>query len=100
MIWNVIPSAPYINTNLKFTFPYFGTCRERNIVSKYFNTILKEKLGKLNIYFLDIFDELIDNNHRTKSEYFFDCFHLSQKAMSLVLKKIFQKFPNLKAAND
>lgn len=98
MVWNVIPSVPNVKKvkNLR-DFPYYGTCIERNLVTRYFNNYLKRRCEEENIFFLDVFDELVNNNKETKEEYLFDGFHLSQKAMPHVLKKLIKQFPEYKS---
>lgn len=80
-----------IDDALEKDYPFYGTNVERNRVSKYFNEYLKQKLEKLNILFIDIFDKLVFENLETKDSYYFDGVHLSQKAMPYFLKKILKK---------
>jgi len=94
LVFNVNPSGIIENTN-KLEFPYYGTNLERNSVSKYFNSYLKQKLNKYNIAFISIFDKLVSENCETKTNYYFDEIHLSQKAMPFFLNELFKKYPDL-----
>ncbi len=73
-----------IDTNFLRT----GTENERNIITAYFNEKLKEKCKEHNIKFASIFYDLIDENYRTKNEYYADGVHLSQRAWKFASKKL------------
>lgn len=92
LVWNVIPSAPTdINSriNVPPKFNFYGTCAERNHVTRKFNTYLKTLARNQGIYFLDIFDLLMNGDGTVKLEYFCtDDIHLSQKAMPFVIEKL------------
>lgn len=87
LIWNVIPSSRYETVGNK-DFPLYGTCRERNQVSKLFNQYLAELCVKKRIKFISIFDKLIDQDGLTRMEFYRDRVHLSQKAMPFVLEEM------------
>ena len=91
IVWNVIPSGITDDT-LEYEYPFYGTNIERNKVSKYFNEYLKQKLEKLNITFIDIFDKLVFKNFETKDSYYFDGIHLSQKAMPYFLNELLKNY--------
>lgn len=92
MVWNVNPSAlEESNPN----FPHYGTCIERNNLTKYFNKYLKQKLIKENVLFLEIFDKLITEEGMTKGEYLIDPGHLSQKAMPFCFDELRKCFPEM-----
>lgn len=69
--------------------PSFGTCLERNEITKEFNRYLKELCDSIGIEFITIFDKMVDENNITKPEYLDDwegChMHLSQRAMPLII---------------
>ncbi|MBU3915657.1 hypothetical protein KKA14_09000 [bacterium] len=91
LIWNVVPSAPS-DINAKILLPsqylFHGTCEERNSVTRQFNTYLKDLAGSENIFFLDVFDYLMNEDGSVKREYYRDEIHLGQQAMPLVLENI------------
>ena len=94
LVFNVIPSGIIDNAN-NLEFPFYGTKLERNRVSKYFNEYLKQKLNKFNITFIDFFDKLVSENYKTKTSYYLDGVHLSQKAMPYFLNELFKNYPDL-----
>lgn len=61
-------------------YPIYGSMENRNKATKYFNEKLKKVCSENQIGFLSIFNELIDENFRTKYEYYCDEVHLSQNA--------------------
>jgi hypothetical protein len=91
IIWGVPGTANIDCFELKDknTFPHYGTYKERNQATKIFNNKI-EYLCKLNdVLFLSIFDDLIDDNGKTKiTEYYMDEFHVSQKVMPLIISKL------------
>lgn len=86
-VWNVIPSSRY-NSIPNKEFPVYRTCLERNHVTQLFNNYLKDLCSSAGAKFISIFDELIDEHGLTRTEYYFDYIHLSQKAISFALAKI------------
>ena len=87
LIWNVIPSTRHVKiTNEEF--PVYGTCAERNRVTKIFNECAQRLCKQTGCSFISIYDQLVDNQGSTQMEYFKDSIHLSQKVMPWVLKKI------------
>ncbi len=68
-------------------FPAMGTELERNQATKYFNRQLEKICADLGATFVSIFDDLVDENGKTKEKYFMDPCHLSQRAMVLVKDK-------------
>ena len=71
-----------------------GQTIDRNIITKYFNGHLSHLCVESGIKYISIFNDLIysDKNHprymKTKSEFYFDHIHLSQKAMRLAMPQI------------
>lgn len=86
LIWNVIPSSRLETSSIDF--PTYGTCKERNYVTQLFNTGLARMCSAWAIQFISIFDDLVDEQGLTRTEYYFDDFHLSQLAMPLTLQKM------------
>ena len=68
-------------------FPAVGTELERNQATKYFNRQLEKICADLGATFVSIFDDLVDENGKTKEKYFMDPCHLSQRAMVLAKNK-------------
>ncbi len=94
IVWNVIPSAP-VNTIGNREYPVYGTCYERNMVTKYFNECLERKLDKEDIHFINIFDHLVSEDGITKQHCLYDTVHLAQNAMPFVFDELAKKFPAL-----
>ncbi len=92
LVWNVIPSAPTdINSriNVPPKYKFYGTCVQRNDVTRMFNRYLRQLSENQGIFFLDIFERLMNEDGSVKLEYYCkDDIHLSQKAMSFVLEEL------------
>ena len=66
-------------------FPVYGTCQERNVIAKEFDSYLEKLCKKNNVKFFSIFDKLVDENNTTLDKYYKDDkIHLSDPAKSLV----------------
>lgn len=75
--------------------PSFGTCQERNAVTKEFNRYLEELCNNNSIGFVTIFHKMCDENLNT-NPYYLDNWegshmHLSQTAMPLILESFKEK---------
>ena len=71
------------------TSPHYGTYVERNQAIRFFNNELSALCKTNGMYFLSIFEELVDEANRTKvEEYYMDLNHVGKKAMPLIIKKI------------
>lgn len=75
--------------------PSFGTCLERNEVTKEFNDYLKLRCEQYSIGFVSIFIKMVDEKNITIPEYLDNWegshIHLSQTAMPLILKEFKEK---------
>ena len=89
-VWGPIPSQKD-NSPLNPEFPYFGTEKERNIATEYFNQRLKTICTQGGVNYLSIFDKLVDENYKTKEVFIADGCHLSQKAWIFAIDE-FKKF--------
>lgn len=92
-VWGPIASQSDRMNNPEY--PIYGSMEQRNKATKYFNEKLKEVCTENQIGFLSVFNDLIDDNFRTKYEYYCDEVHLSQNAKWLcndLLNKEFQKY--------
>jgi len=69
-------------------FPRSGTCQERNIVTQLFNEILINRSNEIGFLFISLFTNLVDENLKTKTEYYMDEAHLSQQMFPSFLDKI------------
>ena len=90
IIWGPVASQKdewFNNPN----YPRSGTERERNIATHYFNTRLESICKSMNITFISIFSELIDEKYCTKEYYISDECHLSQRAWSIAAPKFRDK---------
>ena len=93
MIYNAIPST----TSSKIPDikdPIFGTWSERTNATKLFNEYLCDLCIANKIYFLSIYEKLINLDGSPKKEFFMDEIHLSQRAMPLMLSKLKDDFPD------
>jgi predicted SAM-dependent methyltransferase len=98
LVWGVLPSAPDFGGAIQ-SRPQFGTCAERNVLTRYFNTTLKKLLDSESIIFVSVFERLVDENNNTKDQYFMDQNHLSQMIMPTVIKEMrgyFDDIPEMK----
>ena len=100
IIYNAIPSRIKVPTKSSAdpSFIAIGTCLERNAVTKLFNQGLSDRCQEHEIYFLSIFDALLDSNGLTNTWYYFDTIHLSQRAMPLVWNALRDLFPGWELA--
>lgn len=89
VVWNAVGTAPdHAPQNPEY--PHFGTMRDRNIITHMFNEMLKDLLTDNKIPFISIFDSLVGKDWSTRTEYYQDNWHLSQRAMPLALEKLNQ----------
>jgi len=93
MVWNSIPTT-YEGTNPDY--PHYGTHLQRNECTRLFNGLLAERCKKEKVFFIDIFDKLVDRKNYTKAYYLFDGAHLGQLAMPFFIKRIRALYPHIK----
>lgn len=93
MVWG--PIASWSDDKAYTTGPSFGTCLERNDVTRSFNTYLEALCIENNIIFISIFDEMLLENGNTNPIYLDEwhgChIHLVQTAFSLIIEKFKEK---------
>lgn len=87
MIYNVIPSSLFDDLECE-EYPAFGSCLQRNEVTRLFNRELNRRCDKNDMLFVSTFDSLIDGTGSTDMSYYMDKVHLSQKAMPMTIKAI------------
>lgn len=84
------PIASWHESKIYTGGPSFGTCLERNNVTKEFNRYLKELCDINNIGFVSIFNEMTDENNITIPKYLDNWegshMHLNQTAMPLIIE--------------
>jgi lysophospholipase L1-like esterase len=97
LIWNAIPSTRHDKIP-DIEAPVYGTCLERNYATRVFNEYVQELCSVAGIRFLSVFDELVNEEGLTRTEYYLDAVHLSQKAMSIALEKIKELVPEINFA--
>ncbi|MCC6405318.1 MAG: SGNH/GDSL hydrolase family protein [Candidatus Yanofskybacteria bacterium] len=95
--WGVTPSTAVTVTDP--AYPTYGTCAQRNAITRLFNTTLAGHCRSAGIPFVSIYHELVDANDLTDMTYFSDSIHLSQRAMPLALRAFRQTLPELSWAN-
>jgi FkbM family methyltransferase len=83
LVWNVPASSREDIEQGEYST--YGTCVQRNEAASLFNKILSEECKNRGIPFVSIFDELVDEDGLTRTEYYADAIHLSQRAMPLIL---------------
>ena len=70
--------------------PSFGTCRERNEVTKLFNRRLQLRCDQYSVPLITIFDKMVDNTGETLPAYLDNWegshIHLSQTSMPLIIQ--------------
>lgn len=87
ILWGVPASSPD-NFAQNNEFPTYGNCTDRNRATIFFNRFLAQWCLSNSAKFISIFDELIDEDGRTKKDLYSDQIHLSQKAMPLVIARM------------
>ena len=89
VVWNAIPSTTRDDMHSLVNFPVYGTCLERNHITRLFNQYLSTLTESEGIKFISIFDELVNEHGLTRTEYYQqERIHLSQKAMPLTIQKL------------
>ncbi len=89
MVWSPVPNGHCKKNELNL--PYYGSEKERNNVTLKFISYLEEFGKKNNIPVLSICKELLNDDFTTKSEYYADLCHLSQRANEFMKKEFFEK---------
>jgi hypothetical protein len=69
----------------------FGDCLTRNRIAIEYNKSLQEQSKNNGLFFVSIFDYLVDDNFMTKMEYFKDYCHLDGGKIKEFLKIEFKK---------
>ncbi len=92
IVWNVVPSS--LTDIQDDRYGTYGSCVERNAVTRLFNDYLGEQCKKHQIKFISIFNKLIDEQGLSKNEYYMDNIHISQKAMPLALEELKKHIPD------
>ena len=92
IVWGPIASW---HESRKYNGPSFGTCVERNLVTKEFNRYIEELCNKNNVGFVTIFHDMINENNETNT-YYLDTWpgsnmHLSQTSMMIILERFKEK---------
>jgi hypothetical protein len=88
VVWGVIPSTLFEVADSDY--PTFGSCKERNEVTRLFNTYLEKRAKQENVPYISIYDKLVSANGLTKMDYFIDLIHLSTRAIPLVTVEVSQ----------
>lgn len=91
--WGPIASqSDLVPPDQKSKYPRTGSEKERNKATEYFNQRMNELCRNEDIMYITLFDELIDEEYRTKTEYYAtDGVHLGQAAMKLALPLLREK---------
>jgi len=69
---------------------YYGNDIQRNQITLKFNNKLRSLCANENIQFVTLFDYLIDNNMRTKNNFYYDI-HLNNKAQPEMINRLKNK---------
>jgi hypothetical protein len=78
--------------------PIFGDCLTRNIISKLWDSKMRDKCEENNIPHISIIDQLINNDGLTKMEYFSDYCHLNYDKLFNIIDIRFNKFYDTNSA--
>lgn len=89
ILWAVIPSTPS-ETVIDARYPHFGSNRERNEITKIFNSYLKKLADVHGFSFVSIFNDLLLTDGKTNEAFYTDKVHLSQRAMPIAVKRILE----------
>lgn len=92
IVWGPIASW---HESKRYSGPSFGTCVERNLVTKEFNRYIEELCNLHGVGFVTIFYDMINENHETNT-YYLDNWngshmHLSQTSMPIIIEAFKQK---------
>lgn len=92
IVWGPIASW---HESRKYNGPSFGTCVERNLVTKEFNRYVEQLCVENNVGFVTIFYDMVNENNETNT-YYLDNWdqsnmHLSQTSMSIILERFKEK---------
>jgi hypothetical protein len=92
IVWGPIASW---HESKRYSGPSFGTCVERNKITKEFNRYVEELCIKNDVHFVTIFYDMINENYETNTYYLDDWngshMHLSQTSMSIILERFKEK---------
>lgn len=91
-IFGAVPQTDFGRYGRKSRCPSYGTCIERNWITQRFNEKLLSLAISQSVLYMDVFDELTDENMMPRLEYFADFTHLNQKAFPMVANKITEDF--------
>lgn len=84
----LLAPSPTGNFNNDYSFnheyPFYGTYKERNEITKIFIHSLKQKYPKV----ISIYDYIINSDGSSNMEYFKDTIHLSDKAFPYIKKEL------------
>lgn len=82
----IISWYPLNKTFLRFTWVFRN--KANNAIIRKINRLLEEKANALGYPFINVYDELIDENDNLKREYTLDGIHLSTKGYEQVVRKL------------
>jgi hypothetical protein len=91
IVWNAVPSS---NTNNE-EYPVYGSLEARNKCTVLFNRHLEKECKSRNLFFLSIYQKLLDKDLKTDFIYYFDSIHLGQLAMPMVLQELYKFRPEI-----
>ncbi len=86
---------PSWNPKVQKSFPSYGTCKERNQVTKIFNDQMKQFCDDKNYLFLHNYDFLVNKKGISKRRYYLDRIHLAQRAMPETLERLKKLMPHI-----
>jgi hypothetical protein len=92
IVWGPIASW---HESKHYSGPSFGSCAERNEVTRQFNQYIEQLCNQNDVKFVTIFYDMIDENNETNA-YFLDNWpgshmHLSQTSMPKILERFSEK---------
>lgn len=85
------PPATLFRLEQNPDFPFHGSEKERNAVTRIFNTMLESVCEKNQIPFLDQFSFTVDSSNITRRHFFWDGVHLGAAALPRLVSEIRSK---------
>ncbi|MFY9311370.1 MAG: hypothetical protein WAQ28_20155 [Bacteroidia bacterium] len=89
--YNVIVFGPIASANKEIiidNYSSYGSTKERNNATRLFNRSLESECKKMNVLFISFFEEMVDENENTKTEFLSDDIHLSAKTLPIIYEKL------------
>jgi len=95
-IFNVVPTGDFLGADAEkwkkgLHYPFTATYEERKRYTELLNEAYARYCRKLQIPFIDIYQDLVDTEGKRKDELVFDFAHLGNKCAEMVMQQYFEK---------